>query len=224
MKIILTALLISFLIPTSKLISQQNYNDSVIFETIEETSAFYQWQYFWKQLWKDFSFNDFYLESEKDITPIPKRNISFKSLQANNELLLTFFSPNGMRAINPFSYYEVYIHDSIYVLGGDDYNAIELSDFAKDSSYYIFPLYNFGPTLNGIAWLSDSLFIIVGAVFKELYSKEYLPLIYIFNIDIQKVRTYKGKEFLLTEEIINKMNFFINEPKLIFSYGRKIKK
>lgn len=139
-------------------------------------------------------------------------------------MLLTFFSPNGMKAINPFSYYEVYIRDSVYVLGRDDYNAIELYDFTKDSSYFIFPLYNYGPILNGIAWLSDSLFIIVGAVFKEIDSKEYLPLIYIFNVDLLKVRTYKGRTFLLTNELINTMDFFINEPKLIFSYGRKLKK
>ena len=221
--IILFIFLLLVFIPVSKLLSQPIKQDSILFKTIEETNSFCHWQSYWKQISNDFNLNDFYLDSEQKLKYYPKAKFTFESIQERKELLLTFFSPNGLKAINPFSYDEVYIHDSVYVLGRDDYDAIELYDFTIDSAYYIFPLYMYGPRLNGIAWLNDSVFVIVGDVFKEMDSKEYVPLIYIFNIDLRIVRIYKGKTFLLTKEQISKMDYFSNDVELIFKYGKNLK-
>ena len=160
--IILFIFLLFTFIPLSKLFSQPIKQDSILFKTIEETNSFCHWQSYWKQVSNDFNLNDFFLDSEQNLKYYPKSKSSFESIQNRKELLLTFFSPNGLKAINPFSYYVVSIYDSVYVLERDDYNAIELYDFTNDSSYFIFPLYNYGPTLNGIAWLNDSVFVIVG--------------------------------------------------------------
>lgn len=220
--IILFSLLFFIIVPLPKLFSQPIKQDSILFKTIEETKSFCHWQNYWKQVSNDFSLNEFYLGSEQKLNYLPKSEFSFESIQERKKLLLTFFSPNGLKAINPFSYDEV-IYNSMYVLGKEDYNAIELYNFTNDSSYYIFPLYHYGPTLNGIAWLNDSVFVIVGEVFKEMDSKEYLPLICIFNTDLRKVRLYKGKSHLLTKEQIAEMDYFSNEVELIFKYGENLK-
>jgi len=163
-----------------------------ILEMLSTQNPFGGWQSKWKELLPSFRLKDFTLHSERPITLEFPRTIEIVSVLGSPQISFFSFSPNGRVAVSP--YWELVQEGSSYRVGYDDGVEWRLYDFIDRKSYRILYAGNYGPGINGLAWVTGNLFLAVGTIWDltERNKDKVAPAIMLFDFESMKMRTLIG--------------------------------
>ncbi|MGH7493045.1 MAG: hypothetical protein ACREOO_11690 [bacterium] len=196
----------------------------MVLQFLSDQRAFLLWYEDWKKRLPEMELTTFQFRKEENLTEMLRDSTSIDRIRNRGHLALTIFSPNGRRAVNPMASSEVIKKNDYYDLVRDDSNELRLYDFTTNTSSRILFIGNYGPWIEGIAWLTDNLVVTVGEHF-DLSGKTDMmaPAIMLFDFNKMTMRTMVG-------EFIPALNYFktrrlggelLTEPRLMFQFYAK---
>ena len=193
---------------------------------LSEQHAFLLWQQGWKKRLPEFDLTAFRFLNEKKLTEQFKNSTSIEKIRSKKHLALTIFSPNGLRGVNPRAGSGVIQKGGHYSLAHDDSDELRLYDFNSNTSFRLLFIGNYGPSIDGIAWLTDELLVAVGERFD--LSGEYdkvAPAVMILDLEKMTMR-------MLVGNFIKSLNYYktrkygekpLFEPRLAYLF-RNVRK
>ncbi len=201
------------------------HTDSTILRLLSEEQAFLLWQENWKKRLPEFDLSAFKFKEEKKLTEQFEDSTSIDKIRSKKHLALTLFSPNGLLAVNPRAGSGIIQKRGYYSLAHGDSDELRLYDFTSNKSFRLLLISNYGPLIDGIAWLTDDLLVAVGERFD--LSGEFdkvAPAVMTFDLNQMTMRMFIG-DFIRSQLYYTTRKYGakpLSEPRLAYLFNREV--
>lgn len=167
-----------------------------------------------------FRITEFKFQREDSIKLRELADFSFRDVRRALRLSFMFFCPNGSKAIYPFGFAGLYKKEGRYEIGFDDSNPFLLYDFLKMKSYELMFSGLYGPTFEGITWLSDKLAVIASASWVGDQLEMVRPELIFVDFKSMVIKRFGGNSVEVKLYRAKREHRLVVEPYLLLDYER----